>query len=65
MNSRGEITGIPTMQGTSHFTVELTDSTLPQLSVTQPLSITVGTYTGEGYMISGDRYVGRESRSPA
>ena len=53
MNSRGEIFGTPTTAGTFAFTVLVTDSTTPQQSTTQELSITVGEYTGAGYTISG------------
>ena len=53
MNERGEITGVPTDQGTFAFTVRVKDSTYPQQSATRELSITVGPYTGIGYTISG------------
>ena len=53
MGARGEISGTPTMAGTFAFTVLVTDSTSPQQSTTRELSITVGTYTGVGYTISG------------
>ncbi len=53
MSPGGLITGVPTMTGTSLFTVRVTDSTLPQGSVLQPLSITIGEYAGSGFTISG------------
>ena len=53
MGARGRITGMPTMAGTFNFTARVSDSTSPQQVTTKDLSITVGTYTGEGYTISG------------
>ena len=53
LNSRGEISGTPTMQGTFSFMVDLTDSSYPQQFWTSELSITVGEYTGLGYTVSG------------
>ena len=53
LNSRGEISGTPTMQGTFPFMVDLTDSSYPQQFWTSELSITVGEYTGVGYTVSG------------
>ncbi|HOW86788.1 MAG TPA: carboxypeptidase regulatory-like domain-containing protein [Candidatus Aminicenantes bacterium] len=53
MNSRGEISGVPTMTGAFAFVVRLTDSTSPQQAVTKELSITIGEYTGIGHTISG------------
>jgi hypothetical protein len=37
----GQISGIPTTQGTSTFTVEVTDSAIPTQSATQTLSLTI------------------------
>lgn len=53
MSSSGLITGTPVTPGTFPFTVRVTDSTLPQQAMTQELSITIGAYTGQGFMISG------------
>ena len=53
MGARGRITGTPTTVGTFDFTARVSDSTSPQQVTTKDLSITVGTYTGEGYAISG------------
>ena len=54
MGANGLIMGTPTSTGTWPFTVEVTDSTLPERqSVIQALTITIGAYTGEGYTISG------------
>ena len=53
-NSKGEITGTPTASGTHNFTVRVTDSSRnQQLIDTQTLSLTVDTYAGSGYLISG------------
>ncbi len=53
LNSKGEITGTPTTSGTHNFTVRVIDSSRNQLIDTQSLSITVDTYGGSGYLISG------------
>jgi protocatechuate 3,4-dioxygenase beta subunit len=53
VNSRGEITGTPTSQGTFDFMISVMDSGYPQHTVTSGLSITIGEYTGVGYTISG------------
>ena len=58
MGARGRITGMPTMAGTFNFTARVSDSTSPQQVTTKDLSITVGTYTGEGYTISGTVLLG-------
>src|SRR6202035_5720902 len=42
-NATGVIDGTPTGTGTTSFTVQVTDSETPAVTVTQPLSITVGT----------------------
>ncbi|WP_374089793.1 N,N-dimethylformamidase beta subunit family domain-containing protein [Methylomicrobium lacus] len=42
----GAITGTPTTAGTSNFTVQVTDSAVPAVSVTKPLSITITTGSG-------------------
>jgi photosystem II stability/assembly factor-like uncharacterized protein len=57
LNGKGEIRGNPTAAGTFTFTVRVTDSTRLQWfetqSDTQEFTITIGAYTGMGYVISG------------
>jgi hypothetical protein len=53
LSDKGEILGTPTATGTFDFTVRVTDSTRPQQSDTQALTITVGAYTGGGLVVSG------------
>ena len=65
MGANGLIMGTPTSTGVWPFTVEVTDSTLPERqSVIQALTITIGAYTGEGYhhLRHGDR--GRVAARP-
>ncbi|MEN6560318.1 MAG: carboxypeptidase regulatory-like domain-containing protein, partial [Acidobacteriota bacterium] len=53
MSAGGAISGTPTTAGTFSFMVTVTDSSSGQMSATRELSITIGEYTGSGYMISG------------
>ncbi len=47
-SSTGAITGTPTTSGTSNFTIQVADSSSPQQTATQALSITVNPTSGGG-----------------
>ena len=53
LHSNGFISGIPTFPGMYNFTVEVIDSSLNQQVDLQSLSITINTYVGPNYLISG------------
>jgi len=53
LSSKGVISGTPTGLGTFAFEVRVTDSTSPQQTTTRNCSLTIGNYTGSGYLISG------------
>jgi len=46
LSSGGSISGMPTAAGTSNFTAQVTDSSGPQQTATQPLSITINASGG-------------------
>ena len=54
LHGNGVIDGTPTTTNTFNFTVQVIDSSVPTPQTdTRNLSITIGTYTGTGYLISG------------
>jgi len=64
LNPNGRIIGIPLATGTYNLIVRLTDSTRPQQSDTQALTLNIGAYPGTGYMISGDIRIGSSGGPP-
>jgi uncharacterized repeat protein (TIGR02543 family) len=53
LSAAGMISGTPTEAGNFTFTIQVTDSGLPQQSSTQELSLTINANPGVGYIISG------------
>ncbi len=53
LTAKGEIVGTPLATGTYNLIVRVCDSTRPQQSATQAITLTIGQYSGTGYSISG------------
>ncbi len=64
LNPNGRIIGTPLATGTYNLVLRLTDSTRPQQSDTQALTLSITQYSGSGYYISGHIYLDGNPLTP-